>query len=118
MKQSIRELLVGTLLGDAHIRKVGLDKAYVTFEQSAKKADYLKHLFTQVKEGDIPLKSEEIKEYERQDLRYNSVNHSHYFRTEALTELKPLADMFLDENDKKIVPSHLRSEFTHKSLAY
>ena len=35
------DFLVGTLLGDAHIRRTGLDKekAYLTFEQSSKKAE-------------------------------------------------------------------------------
>ena len=26
--------------------------------------------------------------------------------------------MFLDENNKKIVPSNIKSDFTHRSLAY
>lgn len=55
MTKSIREMLIGTLLGDSHIRRVGSDKAYISFEQSAKKAEYLNHLFNQVKEGSIPL---------------------------------------------------------------
>jgi hypothetical protein len=30
----MKDMLVGVILGDAHIRKTGLDKAYITFEQS------------------------------------------------------------------------------------
>lgn len=118
MNKSIREMLIGTLLGDSHIRRVGIDKAFISCEQSAKKAEYINHLFSQFKEAKIPLMSENLKLYERTDLRYNTVNSSKYFRTESLSELKPLADMFLDEDGKKIVPSNLKSEFTHKSLAY
>jgi hypothetical protein len=118
MNKSIREMLIGTLLGDAHIGRVGSDKAFISCEQSAKKADYLNHLFNQFKDGNIPLMSDTIKLYERTDIRFNTVNSSHYFRTQALAELKPIADMFLDENNKKIVPFDLKSELTHKSLAY
>jgi hypothetical protein len=31
MSKAIRDKLVGVILGDAHIRKTGLDKAYITF---------------------------------------------------------------------------------------
>ncbi len=101
MKNSIRELLIGTLLGDSHIGRVGNDRAFISCEESAKKAEYLSHLFNQFKGGNIPLMSDTIKLYKREDIRYNSVNNSHYFRTESLPELRPLADMFLDENNKK-----------------
>lgn len=37
-------MLVGVILVDAHIRKAGLDKAYITFEQSNKKAEYIQYL--------------------------------------------------------------------------
>lgn len=37
MSKTLREMLVGILLGDAHIHKVGLDKAFISFEQSKKK---------------------------------------------------------------------------------
>lgn len=36
MNKAYKEMLVGVLLGDAHIGKTGLDKAYITFEQSKK----------------------------------------------------------------------------------
>ena len=31
MNKAIRYMLVGVILGDAHIRKTGLDKVYITF---------------------------------------------------------------------------------------
>ena len=37
MNKALKDMLIGVLLGDAHIRKSGLDKAYITFEQSKKK---------------------------------------------------------------------------------
>lgn len=43
----------------------------------------------------------EPKSYSRKDSRYNVTNQSVYFRTKSLEELKPLADLFLDKNNKK-----------------
>jgi len=37
-----------------------------------------------------------IKEYTREDNRFNNINKSLYFRTQSLEELKPLADLFLN----------------------
>ena len=44
MSKTLRDMLNGVILGDAHIRKTGLDKAYITFEQSNKKLEYIQHL--------------------------------------------------------------------------
>ena len=37
MNKILKDMLVGVILGDAHIGRVGLDKAFITFEQSSKK---------------------------------------------------------------------------------
>jgi hypothetical protein len=34
MNKAFRDLLIGVLLGDTHIGRSGLDRAYITFEQS------------------------------------------------------------------------------------
>ena len=39
-------------------------------------------------------------------------------KTENLEELRPLADMFLNEDDKKIIPENIKEDITLKSLAY
>jgi LAGLIDADG DNA endonuclease family len=100
MSKAIKDMLVGVILGDAHIRKTGLYKAYITFEQSQKKVEYIQHLQKLAKE-ELPLMEESLREYTRNDIRYNSTNTSLYFRTESLEQLKPLADLFLDESGKK-----------------
>ncbi len=41
MKNTLREILVGMLLGDGHIRRSGTDNAYIDCEQSLKKSEYL-----------------------------------------------------------------------------
>ena len=48
MKNTIREMLIGNLLGDASIRRTTSGKAFVTFEQSVKKSEYLNHLFNMI----------------------------------------------------------------------
>lgn len=45
MSKTLKEMLVGIILGDAHIHRVGLDKAFISFEQSNKKFYYIKHVY-------------------------------------------------------------------------
>jgi hypothetical protein len=119
MSKNIKDLLVGTLMGDAHIRKVGLDKAFISFEQSNKKSEYLNYLFNQLKDSGLNLQNEEVKKYHRTDSRYaNTINKSLYFRTEASEELKEMADLFLDNSGKKIIPSNIADHLSHRSLAF
>ena len=40
MSKTFREMLVGVILGDAHLGRTGLDKAFITFEQSSKNSEY------------------------------------------------------------------------------
>ena len=66
MNKVLREILIGAILGDAHIRQTGLNKAFISFEQSSKKADYLNFLHELVKKeaaiglllGDASLQSQ------------------------------------------------------------
>ena len=118
MKKSLRELLIGALLGDAHIGRTGLNKAFISFEQSAKKSEYLNYLYNLVKDNGIPIKKDSITTYTRNDERFQTINQSLYFRTESLEEIKPLAEMFLDESGKKRVPTNIAEHLTEKSLAY
>lgn len=83
-----------------------------------KKSYYLNHLFSIVKEQGLPLTSDSITKYTRTDPRYNIKNSSLYFRTESLEEIKPLADLFLDDSGKKKVPLNIAEHLTPESLAY
>nr|YP_009517253.1 LAGLIDADG homing endonuclease [Tephrocybe rancida]YP_009517282.1 LAGLIDADG homing endonuclease [Tephrocybe rancida]AYE93181.1 LAGLIDADG homing endonuclease [Tephrocybe rancida]AYE93182.1 LAGLIDADG homing endonuclease [Tephrocybe rancida] len=119
MNKTIIEMLIGTLLGDAHIRRTGLNKAFISFEQSSKKIDYINFLHKLIKEeGRLPLMEENLKEYLRGDSRYQSMNKSLYFRTQSLEELKPMADLFLNEEGKKVVPTNIADHLTPRSLAF
>lgn len=116
MNKTLRDMLVGVILGDAHIKKVGLDKAFISFEQSTKKMDYLNYLHKLATEAGFEVKIPKI--YSRTDSRYASKTESLYFRTESLPEFKPLADVFLNEEGKKIIPSNISEFLTHRSLAF
>ena len=117
MKKIIKEMLTGVLLGDAHIRKVGVDKAFISFEQSKQKSDYLLYLHKLISEGGFEV--EEPKEYSREESRYpNRITESLYFRTKSLSELKPLADLFLDNEGKKVIPANIADLLTPRSLAF
>jgi hypothetical protein len=62
--------------------------------------------------------NENLKEYLRTDNRYNSTSTSLYFRTQSLEQLKPLADLFLDESGKKVIPKNIGDYLTPRSLAF
>jgi LAGLIDADG DNA endonuclease family len=118
LNKQIKEFLIGTLLGDAHIGRTGLNKAFISFEQSSKKREYLNYLLNITKEGEIPLMDENVREYLRDDPRYKTTNRSLYFRTQSIEELKPMADLFLDREDKKIIPQNIADHLTARSLAF
>ena len=71
-------------------------------EQSKKKLEYLNYLYQLSLEEGITLNEPKI--YTRNDLRYNQMNESIYFRTKSIEELRPLAEMFLDSQGKKVIP--------------
>ena len=116
MNKTIKEILTGMLLGDGHIRRSGINKAYITFEQSSKKSEYFNHVYKMLQEEGLQLDKPKV--YQRSDSRYNTTTESLYFKTPSLKELKPLADMFLDEEGNKKIPSNIGELLSHKSLAF
>lgn len=93
MNSNINNLLIGCLLGDAHIRKCGDDKAFITFEQTIKHKDYIIFIYQYLKDNSINLYG--IKYYTKKDSRYISINNYIYFKTYNLELLKPFVNMFL-----------------------
>ena len=118
MNKLIKEFLIGNLLGDASIKRTMSGTAYITFEQSIKKSEYLNYLFKIVKENGIPIKNDSISTYTRNDDRFQTKNQSLYFRTEAIEELNPLAELFLSESGKKKIPNNISEHLTERSLAH
>lgn len=117
LEQNIFEMLLGCLLGDAHIEKSGKDKAYITFEQTIKHKDYVMHL-NDVLSGVDGIELYDIKYYKRIDSRHNSVNESIYLKTQASELLTPLGSMFLSDNGKKILPAEIEKYLSPIALAY
>lgn len=118
MNKTLKDMLVGVILGDAHIKIIGLDKAFISFEQSKKKLDYLNYLLSLTKKEGLPLMDEVVREYSREDHRYGITNNSGYFRTKSIEDLKPIAELFLDESGNKIIPSNIAEHLTPRSLAF
>jgi hypothetical protein len=116
MNKLFRDMLIGIILGDAHIGKTGLDKAFISFEQSKSKLEYFNYLYNLTKEEGLEL--EDIKTYSRLDKRSNQTTDSLYFRTQSLEILRPLADQFLDDSGKKIIPANIADLLTPRSLAF
>ena len=116
MYNNIKSLLIGCLLGDAHIGKFEKDKAFITFEQTIKHKEYIMSIYKKLKGNYINLY--DIKYYTREDFRYKSINNYIYFRTYNLEVLKPFADMFLSEDNKKIVPLDIEYHLDQIVLAY
>jgi hypothetical protein len=44
MNKALKDMLIGVILGDAHIGRTGLDKTFISFEQSKNKINYLSYL--------------------------------------------------------------------------
>lgn len=116
MNKTVKEIFTGMLLGDGHIRRSGLNKAYITFEQSAKKPEYFNYVHNLLQKEGVNMT--EVREYSRFDARFNNTTESLRLSTKALEELKPLADMFLDEEGKKRIPSDIKEHLNHRSLAH
>ena len=116
INNEVKDMLIGCLLGDAHIGKLSNDKAFITFEQTIKHKDYIMCIYQKLKDNGVNLY--DIKYYTRKDYRYNSINESIYFKTYNLELLKPFANIFLSENNNKIVLLDIESYLNSISLAY
>lgn len=110
------DILVGCLLGDAHIGKSGSGMAFITFEQTDKHKDYVFDLYPKLKGTGLDLS--ELKYYFRKYSRYNSINNSIYFKSRNYEVLYPLAEMFLSSDNKKVLPKDIEKYLNPIALAY
>jgi LAGLIDADG DNA endonuclease family len=116
MNNDLKSILIGCLLGDAHIGKCEENKAFITFEQTIKHKDYIMFIYEKLKYNGISLY--DIKYYTRKDYRYNNINKSIYFKTYNLELLKPFANIFLSEKNHKIIPLDIECHLNPITLAY
>lgn len=112
----IRSMLIGTLLGDAHIRRNKLT-SYITFEQSLAKASYLLHLYRLVKDQGFDMNPPV--QYNRVDPRYPlTPTSSLYFRTLAHPVFNLLSDLFTNRSGQKKIPVNIADYLDIVVLAY
>ena len=117
MSKPLKDLLVGLILGDASIRKVGIDKARLTFDQSGKKTDYFNYVYDFLKSENLVSAEAKLRPFT--DSRYPGTNYSAWnLTTDSLESLRPLADAFLDAQGKKMIPTNISEYLTPRSLAY
>ena len=102
LKNDIKDMLVGCILGDAHIGKVENNKGFITFEQTIKHKDYVIDIYNKLEKSGLSL--HELKYYSRKDTRYNSLNNSIYFKTSNSKLFYPLVNMFLSSTNVKVLP--------------
>jgi hypothetical protein len=116
LNNNIKDMLIGCILGDAHIGKVGNDKGFITFEQTIKHKDYVIDIYNKLDKSGVSLY--ELKYYSRKDSRYNSLNCSIYFKTSNSELLYPLVNMFLSSTNIKILPLDIEKYLNPITLAY
>ena len=117
MSKGLKEILIGILLGDASIRRSGINKASISFAQSGQKKDYFNQVYNSIQKENLPLNEPNLRNFV--DPRYpNKVYSAISFSSKPSEDLRPIADLFLDANGKKIVPSNISDLLTPKSLAY
>jgi LAGLIDADG DNA endonuclease family len=109
-------MLIGCILGDAHIGKVGDDKGFITFEQTIKHKDYVLDIYNKLSKSGIELQN--IKYYSRKDYRYNNLNSYIYFKTFNYELLYPFVNMFLSTSNIKILPLYIEKYLNPITLAY
>jgi hypothetical protein len=109
-------MLIGTLLGDAHIGR-NKTTSYITFEQALAKKGYLMHLYGLIKAQGFDMNPPV--QYNREDSRYPGViTSSLHFRTLSLPVFNVLSDLFLDELDNKIIPVNIADYLDIVALSY
>lgn len=117
LKESLKEVLFGNLLGDLYIQKDKLvpnRNPRLRFTQSVEHKDYIFHLFELLESycGSEPRIIDQLP-----DKRTGKVSTTIYFITYSLPCFNELYELFYPEG-KKIVPSNIGSLLTLTSLAY
>jgi len=116
LNNEIKYLLIGCILGDAHIGKVEKNKGFITIEQTIKHKDYVLDIYDKLNISNISLY--DIKYYSRKDSRYNSLNSSIYFKTHNSELLYPFVDMFLSDSNVKVLPLDIEKHLNPITLAH
>ena len=103
-----REVLIGILLGDAHLETQNQGRTYrVTFEYSAKQRLYVEHLFEIFQEWTLQIPK----------LKKDQTHDNLWFQTVSHSAFRFYAHQFY-ENNKKRVPKNIHRFLTDRAIAY
>ena len=103
-----REVLVGVLLGDAHLETQNSGRTYrVKFEYSVKQREYADHLY-EIFKGWIPTPPQV-----KQDVTHNNI----WFQTVSHSAFRFYAHQFYD-GKRKCVPKLIHRYLTERAIAY
>jgi|SRR5438270_4077770 hypothetical protein len=120
ISQLQKDLIIGTILGDATINKSGDSKAILRFGQGFCNKEYLYYLFEIMKEySSQPQPNERI----YTDPRFNKEYRSYNFSTKSSTIFYPFLKLFTDSTIKtgrvlKIIPECIPELLTPGALAF
>jgi len=123
LTQKQKDIIIGTTLGDNHIRQ-NLSKSLVSLSYGYANKIYSHFLFKNLKSLSKQLSPKENKNL---DSRYNKIRYSYTFSLKSLSSLIPFADLFtklIIKNNKqsylKIMPSYntLYKLLTPRALAF
>ncbi|BDC33821.1 hypothetical protein EMPS_mp08 (mitochondrion) [Entomortierella parvispora] len=113
MPSSTGEILIGLLLGDAHVSKVNTKNSRFLFEQGEIHRDYLFHLYDLFKDY--------CKTEPKISSKFDKRTNKTYSRVKFSTLTSPLFNYYHDLfylNGNKIIPANLGELLTARSLAY
>jgi hypothetical protein len=120
LSQELKDIIVGTLLGDAWMRFVGNDSAFYSFGQSTIHSAYFYHVLSFF----INLVNEDHKlERSSTNKSTGKTYHGLTFRTFTLKVLHPFASMFYNVDPStgkyvKFVPQNISELLTARALAF
>lgn len=106
-----KDLIIGTVLGDASIAQHSLSNAHLSVSHSARQLAYLQHKYKLLQPFSRPIKS-----YSRFDLRYNKTYITYRFWTRCHPFLTGLRKLFYSQG-KKHLPMELCKNLSPLSLA-
>lgn len=103
-----REVLVGVLLGDAHLETQNSGRTYrVKFEYSAEHGEYAHHLYEIFKEWILT----------PPQLKHDATHNNIWFQTVSHSAFRFYAHQFYDEK-RKCVPKLIHRYLTARAIAY
>lgn len=99
LPQDLFDICVGSILGDSTLYAAKKDGAKLKFAQGYKHKLYVEHQFSLFQKWTFYL--EPRREVRKNGKRAGQV-HAYYFRTFRHTAFRPLKEIFLDNNNKKV----------------